>query len=136
MGENAAGKAPTGKNKMAGGALKKEAGGWERSTFTDRDLKKLQKAGLVSGDKKRVRIPGDEVIPSPAAGWNVVFLAFFLRGFSLPAHEFLRGFLFIHGVKLYQLTPNAILHLAFFITLCECFLGVAPHWVFGSAFIL
>ena len=40
----------------------------------------------------------------------------------------LRGFLFIHGVQLYQLTPNTILHLAFFITLCECFLGVAPHW--------
>ena len=32
------------------------------------------------------------------------------------------------GVQLYQLTPNTIFHIAFFITLCECFLGIAPHW--------
>lgn len=118
MGKAVASKVPAGKKKTTGGgALKKEAGGWERSTFSERDLKRLQRAGLVPDDKKRFKIPGSEVMPSPAAGWSVVFFAFFLRGFSLPAHEFLRGFLFIHGVQLYQLTPNAILHLAFFITL-------------------
>jgi hypothetical protein len=26
------------------------------------------------------------------------------------------------------LNPNTILHLACFITLCECFLGIEPHW--------
>ncbi|KAM0853649.1 hypothetical protein ACQ4PT_050942 [Festuca glaucescens] len=29
---------------------------------------------------------------------------------------------------LHQLTPNSILHIACFITLCECFLGINPHW--------
>ena len=31
-------------------------------------------------------------------------------------------------MQLHQLTPNAILHIACFITLCECVLGIHPHW--------
>jgi hypothetical protein len=57
-----------------------------------------------------------------------MFLAFLLHGLSLPAHEFLRGLLFFYGVLLHQLTPNSIMHIACFITLCESFLGVEPHW--------
>jgi hypothetical protein len=59
----------------------------------------------------------------------VIFLAFLLCGLSLPAHEFLCGLLFVYGVQLHQLTPNSILHIACFITLCESFLGIDPHWV-------
>jgi hypothetical protein len=58
-----------------------------------------------------------------------MFFAFLLRGLSLPAHEFLCGLLFVYGVQLHQLTPNSILHIAWFITLCESFLGIDPHWV-------
>jgi hypothetical protein len=58
-----------------------------------------------------------------------MFLAFLLRGLSLPAHEFLCGLLFVYCVQLHQLTPNSILHIACFITLCESFLGIDPHWV-------
>ncbi|KAK1685401.1 hypothetical protein QYE76_046249 [Lolium multiflorum] len=29
---------------------------------------------------------------------------------------------------MHHLTPNSILHISIFITLCECFLGVAPNW--------
>jgi hypothetical protein len=58
-----------------------------------------------------------------------MFLAFLLRGLSLPAHEFFRGLLYIYGVQLHQLTPNLILHIACFVTLCESFLGVEPHFL-------
>jgi hypothetical protein len=58
-----------------------------------------------------------------------MFLAFHLRGLSLPAHEFLRGLLFVYGVQLHQLTPNYILHIACFVTLCESFLGIEPHFL-------
>jgi hypothetical protein len=58
-----------------------------------------------------------------------MFLTFLLRGLSFPAHEFLRGLLFVYGVQLHQLTPNSILHIACFITLCESFLGIEPHWI-------
>jgi hypothetical protein len=57
-----------------------------------------------------------------------MFLAFLLRGFSLPAHEFLYGLPFVYGMQLHQLTPNSLLHIVCFITLCEAFLGVDPHW--------
>jgi hypothetical protein len=45
-----------------------------------------------------------------------MFLAFLLRGLSLPCHEFLCGLLFVYGVQLRQLLPNSILHIACFIT--------------------
>jgi hypothetical protein len=57
-----------------------------------------------------------------------MFLAFLLCGLSFPAHEFLRGLLFVYGLQLHQLMPNSILHIACFVTLCESFLGVDPHW--------
>ena len=110
------------------GAAKKRSGGWDSSLISDRDLNNLRKDGRIPADKKKVKKPGPEVFPKPPPGWVVVFLYFFEHGLSLPAHEFLRGFLFIHGVQLFQLTPNTIFHLSFFFTLCECFLGVEPHW--------
>jgi hypothetical protein len=58
-----------------------------------------------------------------------MFFDFLLRGLSLPAHEFLRGLLFVYGVQLHQLTPNSVLHIACFITLCESFLGIEPHFL-------
>jgi hypothetical protein len=58
-----------------------------------------------------------------------MFFDFLLRGLSLPAHKFLRGLLFVYGVQLHQLTPNSILHIAYFITLCESFLGIEPHFL-------
>ncbi|KAK1616783.1 hypothetical protein QYE76_022300 [Lolium multiflorum] len=48
--------------------------------------------------------------------------------FRHPAHEFLRSLLFFYGIQLWQLTPNSILHLSIFITVCEAFLGINPHW--------
>jgi hypothetical protein len=58
-----------------------------------------------------------------------MFLSFLLRGLSFPAHEFLCGLLFVYGVQLHQLTPNSILHIACFVTLCESFLGIEPHFL-------
>jgi hypothetical protein len=101
---------------------------WVPSKFEQSDLTKAQKDGfLVGGDQ--VIFPSTERIPKPPSGYRVMFLAFLLRGLSLPAHEFLRGRLFVYGVQLHQLTPNSILYIACFITLCESFLGIEPHWI-------
>jgi hypothetical protein len=90
------------------------------------DLTKAQENGfLVEGNQ--VIFPSTERIPKPPSGYRVMFLAFLLRGLSFPAHEFLRGILFFYGVQLHQLTPNSILHIAWFVTLCESFLGIEPH---------
>jgi hypothetical protein len=58
----------------------------------------------------------------------VVLAPFYERGFGLPLHPFVRGLLFFYGLEIQNLHPNSILHLACFITLCEAFLGVDPHW--------
>jgi hypothetical protein len=103
------------------------ATGWVPSEFEQANLTKAQKEGfLIEGDQ--VVFPNSERIPKPPSGYRVMFLAFLLRGLSLPAHEFLHGLLFVYGVQLHQLTPNSILHIACFVTLCESFLGVEPHW--------
>jgi hypothetical protein len=101
---------------------------WVPSSFEESDLKKAKKEGLLS-ESAPIIFPGDECIPKPPGGYRVMFLAFLLRGLSLLAHEFLRGLLFVYGVQLHQLTPNSILHISCFITLCESFLGIDPHWV-------
>ena len=43
-------------------------------------------------------------------------------------HDFVRGLLYAYGVQIHDLIPNGVLSIAGFIVLCECFLGVAPHW--------
>ncbi|MBI0383860.1 hypothetical protein JBE27_48300, partial [Streptomyces albiflaviniger] len=47
---------------------------------------------------------------------------------SLSVHEFFHALLYVYGVQLHHFTPNALLHISCYIVLCECFLGVHPHW--------
>jgi hypothetical protein len=116
------------KNKMGKVSTANSATSWVPSDFTQKDLEKAQADGLISDDDQ-VTFPSTERIPKPPSGFRVMFLAFLLRGLSLPAYEFLRGLLFVYGVQLHQLTPNSILHIACFITLCESFLGIEPHFL-------
>jgi hypothetical protein len=101
---------------------------WVPSEFAQSDLTKAQKDGFIAEGDQFV-FPSTERVPKPPSGYQVMFLAFLLRELSFPAHEFLRGLLFVYGIELHQLTPNSILHIACFVTLCESFLGIEPHSV-------
>jgi hypothetical protein len=101
---------------------------WVPSEFEESDLNKAKKEGFLAGAASIV-FPGTKRIPNPLSDYGVMFLAFLLCGLSLPAHEFLHGLLFVYGVQLHQLTPNSILHITYFITLYESFLGIDPHWI-------
>jgi hypothetical protein len=101
---------------------------WVPSEFKESDLVKAKKEGLLATDALII-FPSTERTPKPPSSHRVMFLSFLLRGLSLPAHEFLCGLIFVYGVQLHQLTPNSILHIACFITLCESFLGIDPHWI-------
>jgi hypothetical protein len=116
------------KNKMGKSNTSNSATSWVPLDFKQKDLDKAQADGLISDDNQ-VIFPSTERIPKPPNGFWVMFLAFLLRGLSLPAHEFLRGLHFVYGVQLHQLTPNSILHIACFITLCESFLGIKSHFL-------
>jgi hypothetical protein len=115
------------KNTMAKGTTT-SATSWVRSAIAKKEVEKARTDGLISSNDS-IKFPSTKPIPHPTSGYQVMFLAFLLRGLSLPAHEFLRGLLFVYGVQLHQLTPNSILHIAFFVTLCESFLGVEPHFI-------
>jgi hypothetical protein len=116
------------KNKMGKSNTANSATSWVLTNFKQKDLEKAQADGLIS-DNDQVIFPSTERIPKPPSGFRVMFLAFLLHGLSFPTHEFLRGLLFVYGVQLHQLTPNSILHIACFITLCESFLGIEPHFL-------
>jgi hypothetical protein len=115
------------KNTMTKGNTN-SATSWVRSAIQQKEVEKSRADGLISS-KDSIKFPSTERIPQPPSGYRVMFLSFLLRGLSLPAHEFLRGLLFVYGVQLHQLTPNSILHIACFVTLCESFLGIEPHFL-------
>jgi hypothetical protein len=116
------------RNKMGKKNITNASTSWVPSEFKQTDLTKAQADGLIA-DSDEVIFPSTERIPKPPSGFRVIFLAFLLRGLSFPAHEFLRGLLFVYGVQLHQFTPNSILHIACFITLRESFLGIEPHFL-------
>jgi hypothetical protein len=101
---------------------------WVRSAIQQKEVEKARIDGLIS-TKDSIKFSSTERIPQLPSDYRVMFLSFLLRGLSLPAHEFLRGLLFVYGVQLHQLTPNFILHIACFVTLCESFLGIEPHFL-------
>jgi hypothetical protein len=115
------------KNTMAKGKTN-SATSWVPSAILQKEVEKARTDGLISSNDS-IKFPSTERIPQPPSGYRVMFLSFLFRGLSLPAHEFLRGLLFIYGVQLHQLTPNSILHIACFVTLCESFLGIEPHFL-------
>jgi hypothetical protein len=99
---------------------------WVPSKFKESDLNKAKREGFLVGEAPIV-FPGTKRIPKPPSDYRVMFLAFLLCGLSLPADKLLCGLLFVYGVQLHHLTPNSILHIACFITLCDSFLGIDPH---------
>ncbi|KAK1619886.1 hypothetical protein QYE76_025403 [Lolium multiflorum] len=101
---------------------------WSASAISNHDINKLRALGFIPASEEDIRLPGSVTRPKPPKGFTVMFAAFLFRGLSLPAHEFLRSLLFFYGIQLWQLTPNSILHLSIFITVCEAFLGIEPHW--------
>jgi hypothetical protein len=115
------------KNQMGKKKITNASTSWVPSEFEQSDLTKAQENGFLTGGDQ-VIFPSTERISKPPSGYRVLFIAFLLRGLSFPAHEFLRGLLFVYGVQLHQLTPNSILHIACFVTLCESFLAIEPHW--------
>jgi hypothetical protein len=103
-------------------------GNWVQTKIGDRELVSAEKVGLLKNDPAEVLATGLEIVPRPPLGFRVLFLAFLLWGLSFPLHPFLRGLLFAYGIQLHDLNPNTILHIACFVMLCECFLGIEPHW--------
>ena len=111
---------------------------WGPSVVTEAEIGKMEEDRLVSKDVLAVgwRLSTVGELASMPRDQEIVFFTEFHRlGLGLPLHPFLWGLLFFYGLRLHDQTPEGILHIATFITLCEAFLGIAPHfalwrWVF------
>ncbi|KAK1691937.1 hypothetical protein QYE76_008634 [Lolium multiflorum] len=108
---------------------------WERSKISNQDVNTLKRLGLMKKEDA-IRFPSEESYPNPPMEYRVSFVDHLIRGLSAPIHDFLRGLLFVYGIQLHQLTPNSILHISIFITLCECFLGIPPNRALETHFRL
>src|SRR3954464_13952878 len=104
------------------------SGVWDGSEIDDdiieflRQTRRIPSASLV----KARAPPPTEVSPAPAEGERVVFRSHLTRGLGLPASGFFRSFLEFHSLQPHHLTPNSVVLLAAFVTLCEGYLGVLP----------
>ena len=101
---------------------------WVRSTVARETLDEMVVEGVLqdqvtAGWRPTVGPP----FPAPDTNELVVFEAYFIRGFGIPAHLVLRKLLVYYGINLCHLHPNSILHISLFINLCEAFIGIAPH---------
>ena len=101
-------------------------GDWICSTISQDDLDDLVEGGLIP--HKLARLPRNETEPQTREGECVLLATHVDRGFSLPPHPFFRGFLNFFGAQFHHFTPNTIVYLAAFVSMCEKFLGCRPHW--------
>jgi hypothetical protein len=73
------------------------------------------------------RVPGAEEVPEPE-GELVVFEAFFAAGLRLPTHRFVAEVLQRFEVQVHQLTPNAVVALAKYMSGQRLRMAVSPLW--------
>ncbi|KAK1616518.1 hypothetical protein QYE76_022035 [Lolium multiflorum] len=92
---------------------------WCASTISNREVNRLRTLGFISSADSDIRLLKVLLLCSPPS----CFVGFL----SLPTNSFALFFSF-YGIQLWKQTPNSILHLSIFITLCEAFLGIDPHW--------
>jgi hypothetical protein len=74
------------------------------------------------------RVPTDPASPALIAGYVATCSAFYERGFGAPPHRFLCSLLQFYGLELHHLTPSGVLHIMAFVTLCEAYMGIEPHF--------
>ena len=90
------------------------------------DMDDLVEGGLIPHGSWR--LPEGETEPQPQEGECVLLATHVDRGFSLPPHPFFWAFFNFFGAQLHHFSPNTIIYLAAFVSMCENFLGCRPDW--------
>ena len=79
-------------------------------------------------------VPEDPTSPLPVGGYVVACTTFYEWGFGVPSHQFLCSLLRSYDLEPHHLTPSGILHMEAFVTLCEAYIGIEPHFNLWSFF--
>ena len=101
------------------------AGDWDSSNVHEDHLSFLHQTWRLPRETHvKVRVPLEAEVSTVAEDdERVIFRSHFLRGFGLPASGFFRSFLTFYQVQPHHLTPNTVVLLAAFVTMCEGYLG-------------
>jgi hypothetical protein len=94
MGKRSSSAAGTAKKAKMADADGSVVGRWVQTKVGEEELSQAEKMGLLKNTPAESLAAGPEIIPRPPPGFWVIFIAFLLRGLSLPLHPFLRGLLF------------------------------------------
>jgi hypothetical protein len=73
-------------------------------------------------------VPEDPASPPLVGGYVGACTTFYEQRFGVPSHQFLRSLLQFYVLELHHQTPSGILHIVTFMTLCEAFMGIEPHF--------
>ena len=68
-----------------------------------------------------------EPSPTPVQEERVLLVSHIVRGFYLPPSAFLLDILDHYGLQLHNITPNSLLYVFVFVSLCEGYLVLAPR---------
>jgi hypothetical protein len=83
---------------------------------------------MTAAELATCRVSEDPAYLILAGEYVMACMAFYERGFGMPSYQFLCSLLQFYGLELHQLTPSGILHMAVFVTLCEAYMGIEPHF--------
>ena len=109
--------------------MARERGGdWDGSNVAEDHIAFLRDTRRPPGvGYMKARMPPvGEISPVPGEGERVVFHSHFIHGFGLPASGFLRSFLEFYHLQPHLITPNTVMLLATFVTMCEGYLRILP----------
>lgn len=107
---------------------------WVPSNVTVGTIEELRAAGYIPALAMcRAPMEGEtshssSAIATPKKGERVVSIPHLVQDLGFPLNPLVRGLLFYYGLDFHHLGPNSILHIATFITICEAFLRVKPHF--------
>jgi hypothetical protein len=103
--------------------------GWTTSEVMQEHLQNLASQGYMTVvELATCRVLEDPASPVQARGYVVACAVFYEWGFGVLTHQFLRSLLQFYGLEPHHLTPLGILHMAAFVTLCEAYMGIEPHF--------
>ena len=106
---------------------------WQRSSVTAHALEQLAAEGLLPPtEENQWRIATTDPRRGHHRANSFAFTVFLERGLGFPMSEYFRRVLDFYGLKVHDLTPKSMLHLACFVTLYEGYFGCIaffPFWL-------
>jgi hypothetical protein len=102
---------------------------WNKSVSMEATLAKLVTVSVMAEAAiGGWRTSANENYLDPCPSEIVVFEDFYWCGFGNPCHPFLCKLCDYYRVSICNLHPNSVLAVFAFITLCESYLGIQPHF--------